>query len=43
LRSATQGRASYVMQFSTYEKVPQSVSDAIIAERAGKVKSMDDE
>ena len=30
LRSATQGRASYTMQFKKYAKAPQSVVDAII-------------
>ncbi|MGD9487848.1 MAG: elongation factor G [Calditrichaceae bacterium] len=30
LRSVTQGRAIYTMQFSHYEKVPQSVADEII-------------
>ena len=43
LRSATQGRASYTMHFGSYEKVPSNVANDIIAERAGKVKSMDDE
>ncbi len=43
LRSATQWRASYTMQFASYEKVPNQVSDEIIAERSGKVKYMDDE
>ncbi|WEM42528.1 elongation factor G [Photobacterium sp. DA100] len=33
LRSATQGRASYSMEFSEYADVPKNVSDAIIAER----------
>jgi elongation factor G len=31
LRSMTQGRASYTMQFSHYEEVPKSVSDNIIS------------
>jgi elongation factor G len=43
LRSATQGRASYSMHFSSYEQVPKNVADKIIAERAGKVKGMGDE
>ncbi|MGD9898022.1 MAG: elongation factor G [Calditrichaceae bacterium] len=30
LRSVTQGRAIYTMQFSHYEKVPQSVADEIV-------------
>ena len=29
LRSSTQGRAQYTMQFSHYDKVPQNVQDAI--------------
>jgi elongation factor G len=33
LRSATQGRASYSMEFSQYADVPKNVADAIIAER----------
>jgi elongation factor G len=31
LRSKTQGRATYTMQFSHYEEVPKGVSDSIIA------------
>ena len=34
LRSMTQGRASYTMQFSHYEEVPQAISEEITA-RAG--------
>ncbi|WP_299016766.1 elongation factor G [uncultured Photobacterium sp.] len=33
LRSATQGRASYSMEFSDYSEVPKNVADRIIAER----------
>ncbi|WP_413112816.1 elongation factor G [Thaumasiovibrio sp. DFM-14] len=33
LRSATQGRASYSMEFSEYAEVPKNVADSIIAER----------
>ncbi|MGC9462000.1 elongation factor G [Vibrio genomosp. F10] len=33
LRSATQGRASYSMEFSEYAEVPSNVAKAIIAER----------
>lgn len=33
LRSATQGRASYSMEFAEYAEVPKNVADAIIAER----------
>ena len=43
LRSNTQGRANFSMEFGNYEKVPDAVSKQIIDERAGKVKSMDDE
>jgi len=45
LRSNTQWRASYTMQFASYEKVPDSVSKDIIKERveAGKVRAMDAE
>jgi len=33
LRSATQGRASYSMEFSEYAEVPKNIADGIIAER----------
>ncbi len=36
LRSMTQGRAIYTMQFAFYEEVPQSVSDQIIEKVKGK-------
>lgn len=35
LRSMTQGRAAYSMEFSHYTKVPQNVADKIIQERSG--------
>ncbi len=35
LRSATQGRANYTMQFDHYAKVPQAVADEIKAKMAG--------
>ncbi|MFH1142631.1 MAG: elongation factor G, partial [Candidatus Uhrbacteria bacterium] len=35
LRSLTQGRASYSMEFDHYEDVPRNVSEEIIAKRAG--------
>ncbi|MDP2181270.1 MAG: elongation factor G, partial [Actinomycetota bacterium] len=35
LRSRTQGRAAYTMQFSAYEKVPKSVSEEIISKVGG--------
>jgi elongation factor G len=31
LRSKTQGRATYTMQFSHYDEVPRGVSEGIIA------------
>lgn len=43
LRSNTQWRAQSSMTFSSYEKVPENVAQKIIAERSGKIKSMDDE
>ena len=33
LRSATQGRASYSMEFSEYAEMPKNATDKIIAER----------
>jgi elongation factor G len=35
LRSATQGRATYTMQFDHYEQVPQSIADEIIGKAKG--------
>ncbi len=35
LRSATQGRATYTMQFENYEQAPKSVSEEIVARAAG--------
>jgi len=35
LRSATQGRGVYVMQFDHYEEVPKGIADGIIAKRHG--------
>jgi elongation factor G len=35
LRSATQGRASYTMQFSSYEPVPKNVAEEIISKAGG--------
>ena len=43
LRSNTQGRAAYSMEFSNYEKVPGMIEKKIVEERAGKVKKMDEE
>ncbi len=36
LRSKTQGRASFTMQFSHYEQVPSSVAEVLTAKVAGK-------
>lgn len=36
LRSKTQGRANYTMQFSHYEEVPKGIADAIIAKVKGE-------
>ena len=36
LRSQTQGRASYTMQFDSYEAVPKNIKDEIVAKNAGK-------
>ena len=36
LRSRTQGRGQYTMQFSHYNEVPKSVAEKIIGERAVK-------
>ncbi len=36
LRSATQGRATYTMQFSHYEEVPKSIAEEIIAKVRGE-------
>jgi elongation factor G len=36
LRSKTQGRATYTMQFDHYKEVPKTISDAIIAKAKGE-------
>ncbi len=36
LRSKTQGRATYTMQFSHYEDVPKNISEAIVAKVKGE-------
>ncbi|MEK7665946.1 MAG: elongation factor G [Patescibacteria group bacterium] len=38
LRSITQGRASYTMEFSHYHEVPRNVAETIIESRAGIVR-----
>ncbi len=35
LRSRTQGRASYTMQFKAYERVPKSIADEIVSKVGG--------
>jgi len=39
MRSATQGRATYTMEFSHYEKAPKSIEEEIIAKSAGRKSS----
>jgi len=39
LRSLTQGRGTYTMQFSHYEEVPQSVATAIVDRIQGRVQA----
>jgi elongation factor G len=36
LRSSTQGRASYTMQFERYEEVPDSIAEEIVEHRSGE-------
>ena len=36
LRSRTQGRATYSMQFNSYQEVPESVSQEIVARVRGE-------
>jgi elongation factor G len=36
LRSSTQGRASYTMQFARYEEVPKNIEDEIVEHRSGE-------
>jgi elongation factor G len=35
LRSATQGRATYTMEFSQYAEAPSNIATAIIAKNQG--------
>ncbi|MCL2530507.1 MAG: EF-Tu/IF-2/RF-3 family GTPase, partial [Coriobacteriia bacterium] len=35
LRSSTQGRASYTMQFSSYEPIPKNISEEIVSKAGG--------
>lgn len=43
LRSMSQGRASYSMEFEKYDQVPNNVAKGIIEERGGLVKDDEDE
>jgi elongation factor G len=36
LRSMTQGRATFTMQFNCYEEVPPSIAEEVMAKVAGK-------
>jgi elongation factor G len=36
LRSRTQGRANYTMQFDSYQAVPDSIADEIVAKVRGE-------
>jgi elongation factor G len=36
VRSMTQGRATYTMQFSHYAEVPSTIAQEIIAQQGGK-------
>ena len=36
LRSSTQGRATYTMQFERYEQVPNNIAEEIVEHRAGE-------
>ncbi|MBI4238765.1 MAG: elongation factor G [Deltaproteobacteria bacterium] len=38
LRSSTQGRATYSMQFAHYEPVPRNIAEAVVAKTQGKAK-----
>ena len=38
LRSATQGRATYSMEFSKYEQIPSAITEELISKAAGREK-----
>ena len=38
LRSATQGRASYTMQFNSYQPVPKNVAEEIVKKAGGSAE-----
>ncbi len=40
LRSSTQGKAEFTMEFAKYQQVPRSVQDALIAEAEAKKKQL---
>ena len=40
LRSKTQGRATYSMQFSFYKEVPQNISESIVSKVGGLQKAI---
>ena len=42
LRSMTQGRAAYAMEFAQYEEVPKNVAEEIIGQRGGSSVDKDD-
>jgi elongation factor G len=39
LRSATQGKANYTMEFSRYLPVPEAMEEELVAEAAEKAKA----
>ena len=39
VRSMTQGRATYTMQFEKYDEVPSNVATKVIEERTGKAEA----
>jgi elongation factor G len=39
VRSMTQGRANYTMQFETYEEVPPNIAEKIVEERGGQAEA----
>jgi elongation factor G len=38
LRSMSQGRATYTMQFDGYEEVPRNIAEQVIGERTGTLQ-----
>jgi elongation factor G len=36
LRSRTQGRATYTMQFNSYQEVPKNIADDVVATMRGE-------